>query len=461
MTQTLKRQLSTFDGCGIIIASMVGSGIFTAAAYSAAGIHNAYILLGIWVVGGIYSLCGALCYAELGTRFPQAGGEYIYLREAYGKPVAFLSGWISFTAAFSGAIALFSVSFIEYISVFFTDWNPKALIWECQFLGLTWTFTWGRLAAMAVVILSTLVHSFKLKTGILYQNVLTTLKVLAMVIFIIICLSASRADWTPHQSLPDELPTFGFIAAALASVLFSFSGWNAAGYIAEEMKDPRRSIVRSLILGTIIVTVLYLLFVLTYTLAIPLSEFSADNRIAYRTMDKLLGGNWGNITAGVFGFLLLATVGANIVTGPRVYFSMARDGLFPKVLCGGVNQWGVPQRAIFFQGVVALILLLTGGFQAILYWVTFLMNVFATLAVLSIIVMRRENRGEAAFKVPLYPLPIVIFYLISLFFNYYICYTYWETSGMGVALIFVGYLVYLGKIYFEKRARLRQNRGTL
>ncbi len=455
MKTTLKRQLGTFDGCAIIVASMVGAGIFSAAAYSAEGITSPLLLLGLWVVGGLYSLCGALCYAELGTLFPEAGGEYVYLREAYGKPVAFLSGWISFIAGFSGAIAAFSVMFIDYIGGFFPDWDMKAKIWEWTFRlssegeeasTITWDFTWGRFAGIFVVIGTSLIHMARLKIGMRYQNILTAGKVLAMVVFVVAGLfCADRSNWENITVLPDQMPGFGVLAASIAMVLFSFSGWNAAGYIAEEMKDPRRTIAKSLIIGTVLVTVLYFAFILVYALAIPLENFAVDNRIGARAAHALFGGTWGKIATGVFSVLLLATISANIITGPRVYFAMTRDGLFPRALSGGVNKWGVPQRAILFQCVVASLLLVAGGFQQLVYWVGFVINVFATVAVFSVVVLRFKHpkRREGAFSVPLYPLPVIVFCVISGYYSYYIFDSWPETSRMGVWLIAAGLLIYL------------------
>ena len=447
MKETLQKRLNTFDGCSVVIASMVGSGIFTAAGYGAGGINAVPFFLGLWIIGGIYSLCGALCYAELGTRMPEAGGEYVYLREAYGETVAFLSGWISFTAAFSGAIAVFSLAFVSYFSAMIPSWKPDTVIFEGFHLygGIVIgeNFSWGRLAAIGVVVGSTLVHIVRYKIGMIYQNVLTSLKVLAMIAFISLGFLSAEAKWENIVKVTGDFPTLPVLAAGFAVVLFSFSGWNAAAYMSEEFKNPRRMIVRALVGGTLVVTLLYILMNIVYSLGIPISNFGEDDRIAYRAAKTLMGGGVAGVFAGVFSILLLATVGANVLTGPRVYFSMARDGLFPKALCGGVNRWGVPQRAVIFQGLMAILLLLVGGFQALVYWVSFVMNVCCTLAVLSLVIIRRRDKAHDGFKVPFYPLPLIVFCIISGFFSIWIFWKYPDTSKAGLFLINVGLLVYV------------------
>ena len=439
----MPRRLGTLDGAGVVVASMVGSGIFAAAGFVAIGIESVWLLLSLWVVGGVYSLCGALCYAELATRLPEAGGEYVYLREAYGRPVGFLSGWISFVAGFSGAIAVFALAFITFVGVLLPQWDHSKVIASFTAHGISWDITIGRVAAIGVVVVGTLVHCIRLRVGMTFQNVLTALKILAVLMFVVMGLSSTSADWDRLGVSSRQLPALAVIAGALTSVLFSFSGWNAAGYMAEEMKNPQRSIVNSLLLGTIIVTILYLLINVVYVLAVPLAEFPKDDKIAHRAAETLFGANWGGFFAGLFSFLLLATLGANMLTGPRVYFSMARDGLFPKAVCGGLNRWGVPQRAVILQGVVASILLVSGGFQTLLYWVTFVINVFATLAVLSVVVLRLRKKGGEGFRVPLYPLPVIIFCAISAFFSVWIFWSYPDTSWRGMALIGVGLVVYI------------------
>lgn len=447
--ERLARRIGPVEGAGVVVASMVGSGIFGAAGYAAAGLDSAVTLMGLWIVGGIYSLCGALCYAELATRFPEAGGEYVYLREACGRPVAFLSGWVSFIAGFSGAIALFAILFVEFAATLMPGLKADAAVTAAG----SWQITAGRVAAIGVVAAATLIHCIRLRVGMWFQNLLTGLKVLAVLTFVWAGLFAPAADWGHlATSWSGDFPPLGVLAAGLAAVLFSFSGWNAAGYIAEEVRDPRRNLVRALLAGTVAVTVIYLLVNLVYVVAVPLPAFPADDRIAYRAATALLGGRWGKLFAGLFSFLLLATLGANMLTGPRVYFSMARDGLFPRAIAGGRNRWGVPQRAVVAQGAVACVLLAAGGFQALLYWVTFVINVFATIAVFSVVILRTRGRGAAGFRVPLYPVPVVVFCAISLFFSVYIFSTYPGTSWKGLALIGVGLVVYLARAAWRRAA---------
>jgi len=442
----LSRRLGAFDGALVVVASMIGSGIFTAAGYAAGGgeafLPSPVILLLLWLLGGVYSLCGALAYAELATRMPEAGGEYVYLREAYGRLPAFLTGWISFVAGFSGAIAMFALSFVRYLSPLVPSWNPSSTVLDLAIGSFSYRLTSGQIAAAGVIALTTLVHCRRLSVGILYQNILTALKVAAVTAFVLGGLFSPAARWEAVTASTGGSVSLGLLAGCFAAVLFSYSGWNAVGYLAEEMRNPARTIAKALLAGTLLVTVLYLAINLVYVLAIPLEKFGADEKIAHRAAAVLVGGRTARLFAVAFGVLLLATLGANVLTGPRVYFSMARDGLFPWWLCGGVNKWGVPQRAVVLQGSVAVALLLAGAFETLLHWVAFLINVFATLAVLSVVVIRKRQGPPSGFSIPLYPLPVVIFAVISVFFSVFIYSRYPDTSRCGLGVIALGVLLY-------------------
>ncbi|MBN1422264.1 MAG: amino acid permease [Planctomycetes bacterium] len=437
---TLRRELGVLDGAGIVISSMVGAGIFASAGFSAESLTSPGQLFLLWIIGGLYALAGAWCYAELGAMIPRAGGEYAYLREAYGPFVAYLSGWTSFVCGFSGFIAVMAMTAAEYFRAIFPGYDPGAVLVSIGPVAVTQ----GRLVAIGIILVATAFHSRDLRLGMGFQNILTGLKVLAIVVFVAAAFAFGRLEWGNFKGLGDlRFPTWQAFGAALVGVLYSYSGWNAAAYLAGEMRDPGRTLIRALLLGTAVTVVLYLAMNVVYVGALSLQGMPKPD-IARAAGDAMWSPTAGSVAGVAFGLLILSSVGAAVMTGPRIYYAMAQDRVFPKAIAGVLNRHGIPQRGIIVQALVSILLLLTGTFQQLFYWVTVGVTVFYLLAIVSVPILRWKDPSRARpVRVRAIPIILVFFVAITVYFAASNFIQYWKTSLYGFCFIAAGTPFYL------------------
>ena len=307
----LQRRLGPIAAAAIVISNVIGGGIFFVPVIVAQLVPRPSALLGAWLAGGALAFAGAMAYAELGAMRPHAGGEYVYIRDAYGPLAAFLTGWTSFVAGFSGAVAASALALAGYVD-HFVALGPRA----------------HTVVALIAVLAFTLVHVRGLGPGSFLQNLLALLKVSAIVILVAAGFIAARGD-------SSNLVTGGHATAvgwglALVPVMFTYSGWNAAAYVAEEVRDPHRNVPLSLALGTIAVVVLYLALNALYLYAMPVSQLAAlpGGSLMDSVADRLFGSAGGNLLALFAIISIAASISAMVLAGPRVYFAMARDGVF-------------------------------------------------------------------------------------------------------------------------------------
>lgn len=388
----LPRLMGPALATSLVISNVIGVGIFTTSGLLARGLPDPRVLLGIWVAGGVLALAGAFCYAELGARIPRAGGEYAFLRQAYGPLPAFLSGWGSLFAGFSAPIAAASVGFTEYLSFYFpvlSTQGPNAS--RGMFLP-------GHLVAALVIILLSSLHYRRVRVGGPVHVALTSFKVGVIVVFILAGFLLGRgtpAHFAPALEVsrwPQLLPA---VASGLIFVMFSYSGWNAAAYIGGEIRDPRRNLPRALIYGTLVVIVLYVAMNALYIYAVPLAEMASVIRIAELASRNLFGLNVAPFLNIIFMGTILGSISAMVIVGPRVYYAMAQDGLFPQAIAKVHPRFGTPSNAILLQCAWSVVLLFTGRFEQLLTFSGVVMILFSALAVTAVFVMRRGERGKA------------------------------------------------------------------
>src|SRR5262245_213038 len=331
---TLPRSMGLALAVSVVVSNVIGVGIFTTSGLLARDLGDARLLLGIWLAGGILALSGALCYAELGATFPRAGGEYAYLREAYGPLPSFLSGWASLFAGFSAPIAAASLGFTEYLSFYFPSLSLAGR-----------PFGRGHVVAALVIIGLASLHYRKVRVGGSVHVGLTSFKVAVIVLFVLAGLLLGKgnpthfAPTTTLASIPN-LPSA--IAAGMIFVMFSYSGWNAAAYVGGEIRNPERNLPRSLFGGTVLVVVLYLAMNALYIYAIPIGEMSGVIRIAELATLKLFGLNFAPFLNLVFMGTILGSISAMIIAGPRIYYAMAQDQVFPKAIARVHPRYGTP-----------------------------------------------------------------------------------------------------------------------
>jgi basic amino acid/polyamine antiporter, APA family len=406
----LERRLGPWDAAAIIVSNVIGGGILFTPPQVAAAVPHAWMFLGVWLVGGLLAFMGAMAYAELATLRPRAGGEFVYLRAAYGRLAAFLTGWTSFVAGFAGAIAASAVVFVLYLDRFIPGSADTTPFFVVPIPYLPLSFSRQTLIASAAIWLFAFVHIRGLGPGRVVSNILATLKVTALLLFIAAGFSMGAGSSANLQQTAGTFVMSNWLLA-LIPVMFTYSGWNAAAYMAEEIRDPGRNAPRAFAIGTVAVVAIYLLLNALYLFVMPVGELAAvRGSVLDVVADKLLGVRAGNIMGIVSLISLAATINAMSIAGPRVYYAMARDGVF-FASAGRVHpRYKTPAVSIVAQAIWATLLVLTGSLDKLTTYVGFAITLFAGVAVAAVFVLRaREPEAPRPFKTLGYPVAPAIF----------------------------------------------------
>jgi APA family basic amino acid/polyamine antiporter len=446
---SLERRLGPLDGAAIIVSNVIGGGILFFPVLIAASVPDATLFLSTWLVGGALAFCGAMGYAELAALRPRAGGEYVYLREAYGPLVGFLTGWTSFVAGFAGAMAANAVFFVLYLDRFVPGVNNTTPFFAIPIPYVGITVSRQTLMAIAVVWAFAFIHVRGVGPGRLVTNVLATLKVTAFLIFIALGLSIGAGSTANLTGSAGPVTITSYLSAFVL-VMFTYSGWNAAAYMAEEIRDPGRNVPRALAIGTAAVVVIYLLINALYIYVIPIGELrQVEGSLLDRVADRLLGARAGDVMGVVSIVSLAASINAFTFAGPRVYFAMARDGVFFPAAAHVHPKYATPARSIIAQAIWATLLILTGSLDALGNYVGFAITLFAGIAVAAVFVLRaREPNAPRPFKAIGYPITPAIFVLASLAIVLNAIFTRPLVTGLGLLVIFSGIPLYY---WFSRR----------
>jgi len=442
----LERRLGPFDAAAIIVANVIGGGILFRSPAVAAAIPDATWFLLAWAGGGVLAFMGAMAYAELAALRPKAGGEYVYLREAFGPLAGFLTGWTSFVAGFSGALAASAVFLIVTLNRFIPGVANDTPLLAIPIPGTSnaVTFSIHTLAASAVIIVAALIHIRGVGPGRIASNVLTTLKIVSLVVFIAFGLTAGTGSPSNITETAGSVTSTGVLFAFIP-IMFTYSGWNAASYMAEEIHDPGRNVPRALLMGTVAVIAVYVLINVLYLYVIPNGELATlgGRSILDVVGDRLLGERAGDIMAIVAIISLAAGINAWTFAGPRVYFAMARDNTFFKSAARVHPKYKTPAASIVAQAILAIILVLTGSLDSIANYVGFAITLFAGTAVAAVFVLRkREPNAARPFKAFGYPWTPAIFVLVSLAIVLNAFYSDPELTGWGTLIILAGIPLY-------------------
>jgi APA family basic amino acid/polyamine antiporter len=410
---SLERRLGPWDAAAIVISNVIGVGIFITPGFIATLLPNRAAILGVWTIGGVLALFGALAYAELATRQPEAGGEYVYLREAFGGLAAFLTGWTSFVAGFSGAIAAGGAGIAAYLDRLLPGVGNASPIAAWHVGPLTMTLSIRAIVAIAVIITLALVQMRGVGFGRVLQNSLTTLKVGALLVFAAAGFVVTRVGDAPaaFASSTPIRPTSWLLA--LVPVMFSYSGWNAAVYVAEEIKHPVRNVPRALLIGTVGTAALYLALNALYLRVVPQEQFIGGVAVGEIAAERLFGSAAGVLFAVVAVVILLSSLSAMTTVGPRVYFAMARDGAFVPAAARVHPRYRTPATAIIAQALWSSLLVLSGTFEQLLTYTGFGLILFSSLAVLSLFFIRRTPTESAVFRAWGYPWAPALFSLVG------------------------------------------------
>lgn len=409
----------------IVIANMIGTGVFTSLGFQVLGIESGFALIMLWVVGGILALCGALTYGEIGAAFPESGGEYNYLSKLYHPAVGFISGWVSVTVGFAAPIAAAAVALGQYVSKVYPTVNSVLL-------------------ALSIIAIITLIHSINLRVGSLFQRIFTIVKVVCIIMFVgfgLFHVPQHTVSFSADTTAWNDIFSKGF-AISLIYVTYAYSGWNAASYISGEMKDAKRNLPKALFVGTLIVMVIYTLLNYVFLYSVPIPELKGVLEVGYLSANKIFGVQVGQFMSLVIAVLLISTISAMVLAGPRVMKSMGTDikGLRFFAIS---NKNNVPYVAIIFQSVIAIVLVLTSSFQSLITYVGFTLNLFTFLTVAGIFILRFKHKHiVTSYKTFLYPITPILFLSIILFILAYIMIEKPIESMFGLGTVLLGLIVY-------------------
>ncbi len=456
---SLERRLGPLDAAAIIVSNVIGGGILFTPPQVAAAVPHPWFFLSVWAAGGLLAFAGAMAYAELAALRPRAGGEYVYLRAAYGRLAAFLTGWTSFVAGFAGAMAASAVFLVVYLDRFIPGVANTTPFFEIPLPFVTLSFSRQTIIASIAVWLFAFIHIRGVGPGRVVGNLLAVLKVTALVAFIAIGFSIGAGSTANLQQAAGPVSGSGWLLA-LIPVMFTYSGWNAAAYMAEEIRDPGRNVPLALGLGTVAVIAVYLLLNALYLYVMPVGELAAVRGSVLDVIaEKLLGVRAGDIMGIVSIISLAAGINAWTFAGPRVYYAMARDGVFFPAAARVHSRLKTPAVSIVAQAVWATVLILTGSRDKLSTYVGFAITLFAGIAVAAIFVLRaREPEAPRPFRAWGYPLAPAIFAAASLLIVLNAIWTDlivpitrnepWGPSAAGVLVIAAGLPVYF---LFRKR----------
>ncbi|MFL6515744.1 MAG: APC family permease [Chthoniobacterales bacterium] len=419
------RTVGLATATGIVVANIIGFGIFTSLGFQVAAIQSGFALLLVWVIGGVLSLCGAVCYGELSAALPRSGGEYHFLSVIYHPAVGFMAGFVSATVGFAAPVALAAMAFGKYLDGIFG--TELALV-----------------ASFVVVWIVTAFHLLGVRPGAAFQNLSTCAKI------VVIALLIGAGLLIPHKQPVQFVPAAGdasvlvgsAFAVALTYVMYSYSGWNAAAYIAGEIKRPEVNVPRALLLGTGVVMVLYTALNAVFLLATPMAELRGQVEVGLIAGKHIFGEEGGRVVGGIICLGLLSAISSMTWIGPRVTMSMGEDHWLLRFL-GRRNSRGIPANAILGQTVIVTLLLLTRSFELVVIYIQFSLLLCSLLTVAGVIVLRRTRpdlpRPSCVWA---YPLPVVVFCVATLWMMIYLLYSHPAESILGLGTMVLGLIVY-------------------
>ncbi len=443
VTRDGSEKMGLFSATCLVVANMVGTGIFTTSGFIIQELGNSWAMLVCWALGGLFALAGALCYGELGARYPRPGGEYVFLRESFGELVGFLSGWVSLLVGFSAPIAAAAIAFAAYFLVGVIGCPEVGLTLKYQGLTLL-TLSPITMLASGVVLAFSLVHRHSLFLGSRIQNILVVFKVALIMAFVLLGLGWGKGSLAHLTETPPASVFFsGQFAVSLIFITFAYSGWNAAAYMGSEISRPTKNIPLALLGGTLLVTIVYLLLNLTFLYGLSPKEMSGVVEVGEKAALALFGPRISRVIAGVIALCLLSLISAMMMTGPRVYLAMARDGLFFSNLSKLDNPRGTPGNAILLQAGLALFMVITVSLQNLLLLIGFTLSLFSLLTVVGLIVLRkRQPVSDLPYKTIGYPFTAIFFILCNFWIILFFIVSKPLVSLAGFAAILSGLLLY-------------------
>jgi len=394
------RNIDFWSATSMVVANMVGTGVFTSLGFQLFDNQTGFALLMIWLIGGFIALSGAFSYAEVAGRLTQDGGEFHFLSEMFHPAVGYMAGFVSTTVGFAAPVAGAALALGAYLQGVFPLVD-------------------GILVGVLVIVFISILHASSLSLGLLFQKISTLAKVILMLVFIVCGLwmgNRMHIDFRPNSiSLGEVFHGFWFkasFAVSLVWVSFAYSGWNAAAYIAGSIMDPRKNLSRSILLGTLVVMVLYTLLNGVFLMTTPIDLMTGKKEVGLIAAEHIWGVTWGKMMGGVISILLVSTISSMIFTGPRVLKTMLEKVPF-LVYWSRLNTQGIPARAIVLQGILSIILLHIMNFESLIYYVAFTLSLFTFLTVLGLFKMRFQKGKPDGYRAWGYPITPLFFLIMT------------------------------------------------
>ncbi|WP_312195164.1 APC family permease [Epilithonimonas vandammei] len=452
----MEKKLKLWDAVMIVMGSMIGSGIFIVSADIMRNLGSGYWIIVVWLITAVMTIAAAISYGELSAMFPKAGGQYTYITEIFGKPMGFLYGWGMFTVIQTGTIAAVAVAFGKFTAYLVPSLNDAAPIFQSGDFKITWI----QILAIVVILFLTFVNTKGVQFGKILQNVFTSSKIIALLGLIVLgFVLISQSNWSSNMSFGWDAfqnlkqtewksisgaTVLGGIAAAMVGSVFSSVAWENVTFISGEIENPKKNVVKAMILGTSAVMILYLLVNFVYLNALDRDSiaFAANDRVAVAAAEKMFG-NAGTIIIAVL--VMISTFGCVngiVLAGARVFQTMAKDGLFLKSAVEN-NKNGVPAKSLWMQGIWASLLCLSGQYGDLLDMISFVIVLFYMITVFGVIYLRiKKPELERGYKTFLYPFTPILYLLIGTGFCILLFIYKPQYTWPGLGLILIGLPVY-------------------
>ena len=444
----LRRQIGVRTAAALVVGEVIAVGIFLTPAGMAKDLGSPMLMLLVWLAMGAMTLCGALCYGELAARYPEAGGGYVYLREAYGPAVAFMYGWMAFLVMDPGLTALLGVGLATYAGY-----------------GLKLSPMGIKVVAIATIMIVALINIRGVKLGAGFVRIMTFIKLGLLAFIVLWGVGFQLGDWSNFSPFvarhANSAPLVGALAGGLVGAFFACAGWWDLGKLAGEVKNPGRTLPLALVYGVIIITIVYVLTSFAFVYLVPLDQVTSGETFAAQAGEVLFGRAGGLIFSLVVVIAVLGSLAAVVMSAPRVYFAMARDGVFFPSVAAVHKRFETPARAIALQAVLASVLVVVGSFNEILSYFVFVVVVFLALTVAALFKFRREDSVSVRYLTPGYPLTPVVFLAMITVLLVLLGSNNPKQAFLGVAVVALGLPVYL-LVFRHKRlgAPGRMERGS-
>ena len=424
-----KRQIGLRTATALVVGEVIAVGIFLTPAGMAKSLGSPLWLLTVWLVMGAMAVCGALCYGELAARYPEAGGGYVYLREAFGRPVAFLYGWMALVVMDPGLTAALAVGMATYVGY----------LSNLSTLGI-------KAIAAGTIVLLAIINMAGLRPGARLLQWLTVLKLGLLAFILIRGFSFQLGSWsnfTPFVTQrPGSAPLLAALAGAMVAAFFSFGGWWDVAKVAGEIREPARTLPLALVFGVATVTLVYILTSAVFLYLVPLESVTSGETFASQAGEVLFGSAGGKILSAIVALTVLGSLSAIVMSAPRVYFAMARDGLFVSAVAEINPRFGTPVRAIALQALLASALVALGTFNQIISYFIFVVVIFIALTIAALFVLRRKDRQRPKYLTPGYPVTPVLFLVLVTLVLFLLGINNPRQAFLGVVVVALGVPVY-------------------